>query len=48
MYDLVIKNGLVYDGTGKAPFQADLGIEDTKIKRIGKINEPAKREINAN
>ena len=47
MYDLVIKNGLVYDGTGKAPFQADLGIEDTKIKRIGKINEPAKREINA-
>ena len=27
MYDLVIKNGLVYDGTGKTPFQADLAIE---------------------
>ncbi len=41
MYDLVIKNGLVYDGTGKAPFQADLAIEGTKIKEIGKINKPA-------
>ena len=47
MYDLVIKNGLVYDGTGKAPFQADLAIEGTKIKEIGKINKPAKKEINA-
>ena len=47
MYDLVIKNGIIYDGTGEAPFEADVGIKDSKIKTIGKIKEPAKKEIEA-
>ena len=25
MYDLVIKNGFIYDGTGQAPFEGDSG-----------------------
>ena len=43
MYDLVIKNGIIYDGTGRAPFGGDIGIMDGKIKSIGKIKDPAKK-----
>jgi N-acyl-D-amino-acid deacylase len=46
-YDLVIKNGTVVDGTGKAGFHADLAIADGKIAEIGKISESAKTTIDA-
>ena len=35
-YDIIIANGLVYDGTGSAPFQADIGISNGIITGIGK------------
>ena len=35
MFDLVIKNGTVLDGTGSEGFIADLGISDGKIAAIG-------------
>ena len=35
MYDIIIKNGTIYDGTGNAPFAADIGIMDGKIACIG-------------
>ncbi len=28
MYDLIIKNGLIVDGTGDAPFHGDIAIKD--------------------
>ncbi len=34
-YDLVIKNGTVYDGKGGEAFNADIGITDGLIKSIG-------------
>ena len=34
-YDLVIKNGLVYDGSGQKPFIGDVGIKDDKIEYVG-------------
>ena len=34
-YDLVIRNGLVVDGTGGAPFEADVGVEGGRIAAIG-------------
>ena len=34
MYDLLIKNGTVVDGTGAPRFQADLAVKDGKIARI--------------
>ncbi|MBR5231850.1 MAG: D-aminoacylase [Clostridia bacterium] len=34
MYDYIIKNGLLIDGTGAAPYQADLAVKDGKIARI--------------
>ncbi len=37
-YSIIIKNGVVFDGTGK-PFQkADVGIAGDKIKKIGDLN----------
>ena len=36
-YDLVIKNGTVVDGTGKARYQADVAIADGKVAEIGKV-----------
>ncbi len=37
-YDIVIINGIVYDGTGSAPTEADIGIRDGKIATIGSIH----------
>ncbi|OYU65218.1 MAG: aminoacylase [Cytophagaceae bacterium BCCC1] len=37
-YDTIIKNGLVYDGNGKAPFKADIGIKNDTIAYIGDLS----------
>src|SRR5512139_2170351 len=46
-YDLVIKNGIVVDGTGKKRYQADVAIADGKVAEIGKVKEGAARTIDA-
>lgn len=47
-YSLVIRNGLIYDGTGAAPLKADLGIRDGKVVAIGGIDtNSGAREIDA-
>lgn len=47
MYDLIIRNGLVYDGTGAEPVQADVAVEGSRIAAIGEITGTAKEEIDA-
>ncbi|MFC7394535.1 N-acyl-D-amino-acid deacylase family protein [Scopulibacillus cellulosilyticus] len=47
MYDLVIKNGKVVDGTGNPWFNADVGIKDNKIVRIGKIDNKGHKILDA-
>lgn len=47
MYDLIIKNGKVIDGTGSPSFFADVAIQDGKIARIAKNLSGAKKEIDA-
>ena len=37
MFDLVLKNGKIVDGTGNPWYLADIGIQDEKITRIGAI-----------
>ena len=34
-FDLVISNGLIYDGSGGEPYRADIGINDDRIAAIG-------------
>ena len=46
-YDLVIKNGMVVDGTGAKRYQADVAIQGGKVAEIGKVTEGAKRTIDA-
>lgn len=42
MYDFLIRDGLVVDGTGKAAYKADVAIQGDKIARIAPdITEPA-------
>ncbi len=38
-YDLVIKNGVVVDGTGAKRYQADVALADGKVVEIGKVTE---------
>ena len=47
MYDLIIENGLIYDGKGNKPFKADIAISNKKIAKIGVIEEDCKQRIDA-
>ncbi len=47
MYDLVIRNGRVVDGTGLPAFVADVAISGRRIARIGRIADRGAREIDA-
>ncbi|MBM86271.1 MAG: hypothetical protein CMM47_09645 [Rhodospirillaceae bacterium] len=47
-FDLVIKNGMVIDGSGMTRYCADVGVKDGKIVRIGgRITETANEVIDA-
>jgi N-acyl-D-amino-acid deacylase len=46
-YDLIIKNGVVVDGTGAPSRQADVAVQAGKIAEIGKIKDGATRVIDA-
>ncbi len=47
MYDLIIKNGKIIDGTGEPPYFADLAIKDGKIARIAQNITDGKKTIDA-
>ena len=47
MHDLVIRGGLVVDGTGSEPIQADVAIDDGVISAVGPDLGEAHREIDA-
>jgi len=47
MYDLVIRNGTVVDGTGLPKYRADVGLNGDRIATIGRIAERGKEEIDA-
>lgn len=45
-YDIILKNGTIYDGSGNEPFKGDLAINGDKIVAVGKIeNAKGKQEI---
>jgi N-acyl-D-amino-acid deacylase len=47
MHDLVIRGGLVVDGTGTPAFQADVAVEDGLITTVGVVDGRGRREIDA-
>jgi N-acyl-D-amino-acid deacylase len=46
-YDLVIKNGMVVDGSGFSRYRADVAVKDGTIVEIGKIRGAATSTIDA-
>jgi len=47
MYDLILRNGTIVDGTGAAPFSADVAVQDGKIAAVGQDLGEATRTIDA-
>jgi N-acyl-D-amino-acid deacylase len=47
MFDLVIRNGVVIDGSGRPRYQADVGVSGGRITSIGRIRDKGKEEIDA-
>ena len=47
MFDVVIRNGLVVDGTGNPGRLADVAIRDGRIVAVGKVSDRGDREIDA-
>ena len=46
-FDLVIRGGTVYDGSGGAPYVADVGVKDGRIAAVGQIAGRGIEEIDA-
>jgi N-acyl-D-amino-acid deacylase len=46
-YDLVVKNGVVIDGSGLPRYRADVGVRHGRIAAIGRIRERAAEVIDA-
>jgi N-acyl-D-amino-acid deacylase len=44
LVDLIIRNALVYDGTGAAPQRADVGVDAGRIAAVGDLDSAAARE----
>ena len=47
MYDLLIKGGICYDGTGREGFKADVAIKDGLIAKVGEPDADAAKVIDA-
>ncbi|HWB66265.1 MAG TPA: amidohydrolase family protein [Mycobacteriales bacterium] len=47
MFDTVIAGGTVVDGTGSAPYAADIAIQDGRIVEIGQVSGESRERIDA-
>ncbi|MAG34345.1 MAG: hypothetical protein CL908_25995 [Deltaproteobacteria bacterium] len=47
MHDLVLRGGLIIDGTGATSSEGDVAIRDGRIAQVGRVNQGSKREIDA-
>ncbi|HTX48411.1 MAG TPA: amidohydrolase family protein, partial [Caulobacteraceae bacterium] len=45
--DLIVRGGHVFDGTGGAPFEADIAIRNGRIATVGRCDGPAAEVIDA-
>src|SRR5258708_3613351 len=48
-YDVVIRGGMVYDGSGSTPVASDIAISGDRIARVGRLGsgERGKLEVDA-
>jgi N-acyl-D-amino-acid deacylase len=45
VFDIVIKNGRIIDGTGNPWFRANVGVKDGKIVRISRVDISAGSDL---
>jgi len=45
--DLVVRNGMIVDGSGGEPYAGDVAIKDGKIVEVGEVSGSGKEEIDA-
>jgi N-acyl-D-amino-acid deacylase len=46
-YDLVIRGGTIYDGSGRKPFVGDVAVKGDRIAAVGKVKGRGRREVRA-
>ena len=46
-YELVVRNGTVFDGSGGEPFEADVAVANGRIAAVGKVAGRGRKEIDA-
>ena len=46
-YDVIIRGGTIYDGTGAAPVAGDVAIKGDRIVKVGRVTGTAKRTVDA-
>ena len=46
MYDLLLKGGRIYDGSGMPSYYGDVAVQNGKVAEIGRLNGSAKRTLN--
>ena len=46
-HDLLIRGGTVVDGSGAAPYSADVAVTDGRITTVGQVDGPAHRTVEA-
>jgi N-acyl-D-aspartate/D-glutamate deacylase len=45
--DLVVRNAVIYDGSGMPPYRGEVGVSGGRIVRVGRVPEAGDREIDA-
>jgi N-acyl-D-amino-acid deacylase len=46
-YDVIVRGGTIYDGTGSTPYRGDVAINSDRIVAVGKVRGTAKRIVDA-
>jgi len=46
-FDLVVKNGMIVDGSGLPRYRGDVGVKDGKIVEVGRVSGAAKETLDA-
>jgi N-acyl-D-aspartate/D-glutamate deacylase len=46
-FDVLIRNAMVVDGTGKPPYKASIAIQGERVTSIGEVSGAAKKEVDA-
>jgi N-acyl-D-aspartate/D-glutamate deacylase len=47
LYDLVVRGGIIVDGTGAPRFRGDVAVKDGKIAAVGEVDGSGREEIDA-